>query len=121
MRENATAFAPDPATISVAANLARSVLRFRRRRAKRLGNDLFSDPAWDILLILMSERETSTSCTSGMIAEALGAPVTEATAQRWLMLLEERDLVVRDEGSARGAPAYVLSSGGFESLTSLIG
>lgn len=121
LRQNATAFAPDPALVSTAVSLARSIIRLRQRRAKRLGSDLFSDPAWEILLILMSEKETSTPCTPQMIAEALGAPTSEATVGRWLTILVDRDLVMRDEGSARGAPAYVLSPAGLEGLTGLIG
>lgn len=120
LRKNATAFALDPAKISTAASLARSVLGFRRRRAKRLGSDLFSDPAWDILLILMSESETSNPCTPRMIAELLESHISESTAERWLIVLEGRGLVIKDEGSARGAPAYVLSPNGFEGLNSLI-
>ncbi len=65
----------------------------RRSRAQFFGNNLFSEPAWDILLdlFIQHERDKSVSVTSACLAS--GVPAT--TALRWLRVLEEQELITR--------------------------
>jgi DNA-binding MarR family transcriptional regulator len=73
--------------------LARRIIRLRRRREILLGNALFADPAWDMLLDLLvaEEEDRAISVTSLCIAAAV--PVT--TAQRWITVLAEGGLITR--------------------------
>lgn len=65
----------------------------RRRRESEFDADLFSDPAWDILLdlYLAARAQKRISVTSACIASA--APAT--TALRWIEVLANRGLIVR--------------------------
>ncbi|MGN6357271.1 MAG: winged helix DNA-binding protein [Novosphingobium sp.] len=74
-------------------DLARKAYAVRRRRESIPGTaGLFGEPAWDILLdLFIAARESrrvslATACTA--------AAVPEASAQRWIAILERRGLVV---------------------------
>lgn len=75
--------------------LARKMYALRRKRAAIFGNpDLFGEPAWDILLdlfIAAGDRK-SVSVSSACIGSA--APAT--TGLRWLGVLADEGLVVRE-------------------------
>jgi hypothetical protein len=79
----------------VLVELARQIYDARRKRSI-LHNwaDLFGEPAWDILLDLFIAAHDGrhVSVTSACLAS--GAP--PSTALRWLQLLEEKGLVVRE-------------------------
>lgn len=68
----------------------RRELRWRLARADYFGNDLFTDPAWDILLLLYSEE----LWRGGMAPsdfDRLGLPLT--TVERWLKALDQKGLI----------------------------
>lgn len=73
--------------------LAKRIIKLRRRRETLLGNALFADPAWDMLLDLLvaEDEDRAISVTSLCIAAAV--PVT--TAQRWITVLAESGLITR--------------------------
>lgn len=75
------------------AALAEAEYRLRQSRGDILPRELFSDPAWDILLdLFMREcRGQLTSVTSSCIASL----VPPTTALRYLTLLENHELVYR--------------------------
>lgn len=81
------------------ARQARQLYANRRRRTEIFANtELFGEPAWDILLDLYvahSERK-SVSVSSACIGSA--APPT--TGLRWLGLLAEHDLVMREHDAS---------------------
>jgi DNA-binding MarR family transcriptional regulator len=63
-----------------------NILRFRRKRNKLFGGDLFGEPAWDILLELyLAERNGRRLSVSGACYVS-GVPLT--TALRWISRLE---------------------------------
>lgn len=75
--------------------LARKAYSLRRKRAAIFGNaELFGEPAWDILLDLYIAHAEGkpVSVSSACIGSA--APAT--TGLRWLGVLAEEDLVVRE-------------------------
>lgn len=75
--------------------LARQAYALRRKRAAIFGNpDLFGEPAWDILLDLYIAHGESkpVSVSSACIGSA--APAT--TGLRWLGVLADEGLVVRE-------------------------
>lgn len=78
--------------------LARKTYALRRKRAAIFGNpDLFGEPAWDILLdLFIAQGEGKTvSVSSACIGSA--APAT--TGLRWLGVLADEGLVVRENDS----------------------
>lgn len=77
------------------AELAREAYATRRRRGAIFDNDeLFGEPAWDILLDLYiaHAENKAVSVSSACIGSA--APPT--TGLRWLGVLGEQDLIVRE-------------------------
>ena len=85
-----TTFA-DPDTL---ASLATGLYDTRRLRERHFKYDLFADPAWDILLDLFVQKSCGrrVSITSACIAS--GVPPT--TGLRWVALLVEEGLVLRE-------------------------
>lgn len=78
-----------------ALDLARKTYALRRKRATIFGNpDLFGEPAWDIMLdLFIANGEGKTvSVSSACIGSA--APAT--TGLRWLGVLADDGLVVRE-------------------------
>ena len=73
---------------------ARRTYRHRRSRALFFEESLFGEPAWDLLLDLFiaAKERKRVPVTSACI----GAAVPTTTALRWLAILEERGLVVRE-------------------------
>jgi hypothetical protein len=92
-----------PANDSAAAQLgdvARKVSAARRLRSEIAGtSDLFSDPAWDILLhLFIAGCEGRRLSVSAVCASAV-AP--ESTALRWIAILETRGMIVREGAPGR--------------------
>ncbi|MFC3174367.1 MarR family transcriptional regulator [Novosphingobium bradum] len=73
---------------------ARQTYRRRRSRALFFEDSLFGEPAWDLLLDLFiaAKERKRVPVTSACI----GAAVPTTTALRWLTILEERGLVLRE-------------------------
>lgn len=71
--------------------LAQHEYEARRRRTRHFDPDLFGEPAWDILLDLFVHEccGKQVSITSSAIA----SQVSQSTALRWLVVLEERGLI----------------------------
>ena len=91
----------------------------RRRRARYLPQNLFAEPAWDILLDLFVNgvRDRAISITSACIAG--GIPAT--TGLRWLGLLEKEGLLVRETSGDDARVTWVrLSDHGMNAMRSYI-
>jgi DNA-binding MarR family transcriptional regulator len=94
--EPGDAFQPNeqPAgTAEVSVERVRAVLRARRLRSRFLPEDLFADPAWDMLLELLCAELAQHRIAISTLC--LGAGVPSTTALRWLNTLVDRGLVVR--------------------------
>lgn len=87
-----------PANDSAAAQLgdiARKLFADRRRRSEIAGtNDLFGEPAWDILLGLFIAGCEGRRLSVTAVCSGAGAP--ESTALRWITILEKRGMIVRE-------------------------
>lgn len=96
--------------------LARQAYADRRRRAKLFENeDLFGEPAWDILLDLFiaAKERRRVSVTSACI----GSAVPSTTALRWISLLEREDLLLREADTADARRIYVkLTARGYTAM-----
>lgn len=85
---------------------ARRTYRNRRSRATVFGDEnLFGEPAWDLMLDLFiaAKERKRVPVTSACI----GAAVPTTTALRWLAVLEERSLVVREADPSDARRVFV--------------
>ena len=85
--------------------LARRMYELRRRRDSSLGGELFSEPAWDILLHLFVAG--AAGCVVSVSAACEGAAAPQTTALRKLRQLEEARLIVRAGDPTDARRAYV--------------
>jgi DNA-binding MarR family transcriptional regulator len=85
--------------------LIKRVQKARKVRATFFGENLFADPAWDILLELYASelRQQRVSITSA--SDAAGVPAT--TALRWMAVLEEKSLVSRNNDPFDGRRVWI--------------
>ena len=77
--------------------LGEYVERMRKLRLKRndvIGAELFSDPAWDMLLDLFASHDRGERVSA--IALSLSSGVPQSTALRTIQRLEEKGLIVRE-------------------------
>ena len=99
---------PDP-------RLVRNIIRARQSRIRFFGNDLFADPAWDMLLDLAVARVEHRRVSVTSLCIASGIPTT--TALRWIKLLNRAGLVERiEDDTDRRRPFVTLTEGGAESI-----
>lgn len=93
--------ARNPATSTNADDyraIAKLVMTARKARSKLFPRSMFSEPAWDILLLLYRDEEAS------LADLARSADTPRSTAGRWIDFLEADGLVSRDRcGEDRGA------------------
>lgn len=96
--------------------LARQTYDDRRRRSKIFrSEDLFGEPAWDILLDLFiaAKERRRVSVTSACI----GSAVPSTTALRWITILERQGLLVREADPGDARRVYVkLSARGYAAM-----
>ena len=98
------------------AEVARSAYRERRRRGEIFADPaLFGEPAWDMLLDLFiaAKERKRLPVTSACI----GAAVPATTALRWLTVLEEKGLIMRENDANDARRVFVrLSTEGYEKM-----
>lgn len=100
----------------VLARLALAMYRARRARERYISGDLFGEPAWDILLDLFiaKARGQRVSVTSVCIA----SQVPPTTALRWIGLLQDEGLIVRDDDDKDRRRAFLRLSDAGETAVS---
>jgi len=82
---------PDGPTIQITEDHVRSVLHVRRGRESIFGRNLFSDPAWDVLLELYAAQFANRTASDSELASVIGAP--RSVIARWITTLVEAGLV----------------------------
>jgi DNA-binding MarR family transcriptional regulator len=97
--------------------LAKRIYAMRRFREKVFAqNDLFFDPAWDILLDLYIARAEGRFISVSSACLASAVPAT--TGLRWLKILEDRALVSRKADVGDGRRNFIaLTDKGAELVT----
>jgi DNA-binding MarR family transcriptional regulator len=112
--------APEPIMIEAwMAGAVRTAYKARREREQLFGGNLFSDPAWDLLIYLFLATQDERGVT---VTEACAAAcVPTSTALRCIGYLVDRKLLVRiaDPKDKRAALLY-LSELGRDKLLSLL-
>lgn len=92
---------------------ARSIRSLRKRI---FGDDLFSGPAWDILLHLFESHVFQRRDTVGNVCD--GTEIPAATALRWMNRLQQADLIRLRDDPLDGRRRYVeLSNAGVDAMT----
>jgi len=87
--------APLPATnvSEVSAETVNSLIRARRQRCRYFPEELFADPAWDMMLDLLAAEISQRRVSISSLCVAAAVPAT--TALRWINTLEQQGLFVR--------------------------
>lgn len=76
-------------------SIARAIYQSRRKRNEHFGSALFSEPAWDMLLVLFIYGDRGDQMSVTKLAEFSESPLT--TAIRWLDYLESQRLITRTQ------------------------
>lgn len=98
---------PDGPPVPISEDHVRSVLNVRRGRDVIFGQDLFSDPAWDIMLELYAESFAGRTRTTSELARAIGGP--RSVIARWITALEHAGLVEANGDATEAGPLVALT------------
>ena len=89
----------------VSADTVRSVIRARRLRARYFSEELFADPAWDMLLDLLQAEIAHLRVPVSSLCIAAAVPAT--TALRWLKTMVSNGLFIRRADPHDGRRVFV--------------
>jgi DNA-binding MarR family transcriptional regulator len=94
---------PDVPPLS--ADPVRNVIRARRLRARYFAEDLFADPAWDMLLDLLQAEIAQLRVPVSSLCIAAAVPAT--TALRWLKTMVAKGIFIRRADPHDGRRVFV--------------
>ena len=89
----------------VPVETVRSVIRARRLRGRFFPEDLFADPAWDMLLDLLQAEIAQLRVPVSSLCIAAAVPAT--TALRWLKSMTDKGIFVRRADPRDGRRVFV--------------
>ena len=89
----------------IPVDAVRSVIRARRMRTRYFAEDLFADPAWDMLLDLLQAEIAQLRVPVSSLCIAAAVPAT--TALRWLKSMTERGIFERRADPHDGRRVFV--------------
>ena len=89
----------------ISAETVRTVIRARRLRARFFSEELFADPAWDMLLDLLQAEIAQLRVPVSSLCIAAAVPAT--TALRWLKTMVSNGLFVRRADPHDGRRVFV--------------
>lgn len=89
----------------LSADVVRNVIRARRLRARFFSEELFADPAWDMLLDLLQAEIAQLRVPVSSLCIAAAVPAT--TALRWLKTLVTQGLFLRRADPHDGRRVFV--------------
>ena len=90
---------------AVDAEIVRAVIRARRLRSRFFSEELFADPAWDMLLDLLQAEIAQLRVPVSSLCIAAAVPAT--TALRWIKTMTEQGLFVRRADPHDGRRVFV--------------
>ena len=91
--------------LSFDARHIREIIKLRRMRERMLGEDLFADPGWDILLDLFATQEEGQQVSVSSLCIAASVPPT--TALRWITNMTEAGHLVRRQDPYDARRVYI--------------
>ncbi|PTQ08263.1 MarR family transcriptional regulator [Sphingomonas oleivorans] len=74
---------------------AKRLIRWRRKRDELLGEALFGDPAWDMMLDLFAAQEEGKQVSVSSLCIAAAVPAT--TGLRWINILVDRGILLKKD------------------------
>ena len=89
----------------ISADMVRTVIRARRLRSRYFEEDMFADPAWDMLLDLLQAEIAQLRVPVSSLCIAAAVPAT--TALRWLKTMTLQGLFVRRADPHDGRRVFV--------------
>ena len=89
----------------VSAETVRAIIRARRLRARYFPEDLFADPAWDMLLDLLQAEIAKLRVPVSSLCIAAAVPAT--TALRWLKSMVQQGIFTRRADPHDGRRVFV--------------
>jgi len=89
----------------VSADAVRTIIRARRLRSRYFSEELFADPAWDMLLDLLQAEISHLRVPVSSLCIAAAVPAT--TALRWLKTLVKQGLFLRRADPHDGRRVFV--------------
>ena len=89
----------------VDAETVRAIIRARRLRSRFFSEELFADPAWDMLLDLLQAEIAQLRVPVSSLCIAASVPAT--TALRWMKTMTEQGLFVRRADPHDGRRVFV--------------
>ena len=89
----------------LSAETVRSVIRARRLRARYFAEELFADPAWDMLLDLLQAEIAQLRVPVSSLCIAAAVPAT--TALRWLKTMVSQGIFIRRADPHDGRRVFV--------------
>ena len=102
-------------TPPLSVDIVRSVIRARRLRARYFAEELFADPAWDMLLDLLQAELAQHRVPVSSLCIAAAVPAT--TALRWIKSMTDAGLFVRRADPHDGRRVFVeLSPGASDNM-----
>ena len=90
---------------SLSAETVRAVIRARRLRSRYFPEEMFADPAWDMLLDLLQAEIAQLRVPVSSLCIAAAVPAT--TALRWLKTMVSQGLFVRRADPHDGRRVFV--------------
>ena len=90
---------------AISADVVRSVIRARRLRARFFSEEMFADPAWDMLLDLLQAEISHLRVPVSSLCIAAAVPAT--TALRWLKTMVAQGLFIRRADPHDGRRVFV--------------
>lgn len=99
------AIAEDADAPPVSAETVRAVIRARRLRSRYFPEELFADPAWDMLLDLLQAEIAHLRVPVSSLCIAAAVPAT--TALRWLKTMVQQGVFVRRADPHDGRRVFV--------------
>lgn len=109
---------PDGPTIQITEDHVRSVLSARRGRESIFGWNLFSDPAWDVLLELYAAQFANRTASASELASVIGAP--RSVIARWITTLVDAGLVAPAAERTENEPTVTLTDNGAAKMARLM-
>lgn len=100
-----TELPPSADAPEVSAEVVRSVIRARRLRTRYFPDDMFADPAWDMLLDLLQAEIAQLRVPVSSLCIAAAVPAT--TALRWLKTMTQQGIFLRRADPHDGRRVFV--------------
>jgi len=91
--------------LDVSLDTVRAVIRARRLRGRYFSEELFADPAWDMLLDLLQAEMSRLRVPVSSLCIAAAVPAT--TALRWLKTMVQEGLFLRRADPHDGRRVFV--------------